>query len=223
MAGTVQPRGAVQNEERLDIAVAMPIPHAMLCNSGAWVHWGFPVAAGRKAGGLGLHIVSLWLSGIDRNAQHHGVAEEGNPTYQLSEDFLQGLADIMRAQLAGVANLDEVTFYMSWVQNLRSVMLRNKLGLSKRIYCMTEMVHSMIMSGLLASRDGLQDVVVAGIETIIREEAVQAFYLDMLKHPCALPSQSTLYRHRLTIHMAYCKIARLPNSRWLTCSRPVMW
>jgi hypothetical protein len=195
------------NQESMDLAISMPIPHAMLCNVGRWAWWCFPLAGGRQGGGLGLNQIHRWLAGINLNALVNNNGDD-EPQTVLSSDFLQGLADIMRAQLAGVATPDEVLFYISWAQTLRSVMLRNQLGLSRRVYSFSHMVHCMIMSGLLAKRDSLRDAVAAGLRSIVQEKAIQDHYMAMLKQPATLPSQTTLYRHRLTIHMAYLKLAQ---------------
>jgi hypothetical protein len=78
------------NQESMDLAIAMPIPHAMLCTSGRWGCWCFPLAAGRQGGGLGLNHINQWLAGINVQALMNNNGDD-EPQAELSKDFLQGL------------------------------------------------------------------------------------------------------------------------------------
>jgi hypothetical protein len=204
-----------------DVAICMPIPHAMLCCAGAWRFWGAPVVPGRQGGALGLSLIKEWLPRDQcRHVQVDGDNDDEIP--ELSIDFLQGLSDVMRAQLLGTAPLEHVKFYVAWAQRLRDTMLRHRHGLSKRVYALAHMVHCMIMSGLLARRDSLFDAVVGGLKMVVKEKAVQQYYLDMLNSTRTVPSQSTLYRHRLTMHMAYCRLAQTTLAEMLASPHGVV-
>jgi hypothetical protein len=203
-----------------DAAIAMPIPHAMLCTAGAWTTWSFPVATGRQGGGLGLHLVRGWLAGMNIPSQ---PSEPTDHMYEMSPDFLQGMADVMRAQMAGVADPERVMFHVAWAQNFRTAMLRHRLGLSKRIYNMSQMIHCMVMSGMLAHRSSLHHAIAAGVKAIVQETEVQQYYLNLLSKSHTVPSQTTLYRHRLTIHMAYCKLVQKQISHMLTEGAVARW
>lgn len=195
--------GEDPEEQGTRLGICMPTPHAILCCCGAWSHWGFPLTAGRQGAGLGLHLIRSWLPPA-RAIPDPSVDNPDDGLHEMSADFLQGLADIMRVQVAGGADMGQVQFYINWVQRLRDSMLRHQYGMSQRIYDLGHMIHCMLLSGLLSHRDCLYHALAGSIKAMIKEEQVQNYYLSLMSTGCAVPSQSVLYRHRLTMHLAYC-------------------
>ena len=150
----------------------------MLHSCGAWEHWGFPIQSSRTGGGLGLAVVKPWFRGLRLPRVSGGQDErlEADDLASLSTDTLQGLADCMQALVGGFSNMDEVRYYIDWVQGLRNSMLRARFGLSRRIYSMTHMIHCMAVSGMMRKRDSLKEVVLESVKMIVKEKTVQAYY-----------------------------------------------
>jgi hypothetical protein len=138
-------------------------------------------------------------------------------------DSLQGLADTMRAMAGGFPNMDEVRFYLGWAQRLRDTMLRERFGLSRRVQSIRHMIHAMVVSGLLRKRDCMKVVLLHSIRMMVKEKAVQEYYVDMLHKDLGVPSTSTLYWHRLTIHMATCLVSQFESADQWQASGVVSW
>ena len=211
-----------EHEGTVAQAIAMPLPHAMLCNSGQWRYWGFPVASGRRGGGLGLAIIKPWIS-VAGDLRPFQQADIEDPMHELAPDLLQGLGDCMRLAAQNEASQDQLRFYIGWVQNLRTTMLRHSLGLSRRVYSMSQMVQFMLVAGLLTQGGHLYHVVIGSLKAAIQDKAVQNHYVQMMSSKHALPSPSTLYRHRLTLHMAFCRLAQEQMRSMLSDGLVVRW
>jgi hypothetical protein len=185
-------------------AMAVPIPHCMLATCNAWKFLGVPLAHGRRGAGLGLTVIKPWV----RIAGPIHQCQAANPGEELSIEMMQGIADIMRAQQLGVANAEEVRHYIGFAQRVRDDMFRQQLGLSKKLYAMTHLVHSMLLSGMLSGRGSMHSAVTRALHVAIKEKTVLAHYLKLIDSTEVIPSQTTLYRHRLTMHMAFCRHAQ---------------
>ena len=205
---------SVPNEGRLGhpvLAKCLPIPHAMLCSHGHWLSWALPaLAKGRRACGLGYHHIKPWLRGLDlpAAANHGNHGGQLGITYSLGPDLLQNIADVIRSQAAGVGSDDDIRFVIQWAQDLRDRMFRNALGNTKSMYDMTEMVHYMGLAGMLGKRSSMKSAVQACLDAFIQEPEIKQYYATLLEGPHTTPSMTTIYRHRLTIHMAYCRCAQ---------------
>eukprot|EP00974_Lingulodinium_polyedra_P108936 10543067-Lingulodinium_polyedra.AAC.1 len=60
------------------------------------------------------------------------------------------------------------------------------------------------MSALVTSASVLREVIVSAIRVAIRDPALLQHILATLSTERALPSVSTLRRHRLALHMGFC-------------------
>lgn len=189
------------DEGQLRVLIMMPMPHAMLVNCGAWLYWGFPLATSRQGSALGLHLIKSWLDRVPM----HPRAGRDEAVAELSIELLQGLADTLRAQSVGSATEGSVRFYTNVVQRIRDDMLFHRFGLSQRVYTMAHMVHCMLLSGLLACRGAMCEAITRALRIVIKETSICAYYVDLIESFAVVPSQTTLYRHRLTVHLGCCR------------------
>ena len=127
-------------------------------------------------------------------------------TDALSPAMLHGIADSIRALMHGVHDHDQLAYFLRVLQNVLDGMLRSQLLASERVYKLDCIVQCMLMAGLLASGSQLKDAVIRGLLIASPDAAAHQHYLTILQQPHSLPSRDTLYRHRLTMHMAYCKV-----------------
>jgi hypothetical protein len=115
---------------------------------------------------MGLKLVKSWLRGLGRGVQ--GVPDD--MPIPMSIDSLQGFVDTMRALAGGFADPGEVRHYISWGQQLRDSMLRERFGLSKSMYDMRHLLHCMLVSGMLNKRDCLRSVVLNSLKVCVKEK-----------------------------------------------------
>ena len=179
-----------------------------------------PVVRGRRGGGLGLNLLRHWLGG-------HVGAQPGQDPEELQEELsinaAQGLADLIRKQSMGTAVPAEARFYLRFVQNLRDNMLRQRFGLGRRICAMAHMIECMLLVGLANKRDALADTVAGGLQVAIKEQQVLAYYMDLLRNTAVVPKQTTIYRHRLTMHLAFCRLSQLEAAEWIASGGLARW
>jgi hypothetical protein len=213
-------RFPLQPESSVQVAISMPVPHALLTVRGAWQYWGFPLAVGRSAGGLGLPLIREWTRGVGRVAPLRAGDWDGPA---VSIDLLQGLADVMRRQAMGVVDPDELRHYVNFVQGWRDEMLRVRFGLSRRIFAMSHMVSCMLVAGLLRTGESLRTVLTDALRVAVKEQPVLDHYLGLIQRAEAVPRRSTLYRHRLTIHQAVCNCARREAGEQLAAGDVIRW
>ena len=140
------------DSETLDLALAMPPPHAVLCTCGAWRFWGFPVVQGRQGTAMGIHLLKFWNLKPWFDASGASSLPLGD-AHVLSEDALQGVADTLRAQAAGVADPREVEFYVGWVQRLRDRMVTDDIRKCRKMYNTHHLVTVMMLAGVASKVD----------------------------------------------------------------------
>lgn len=62
----------------------------------------------------------------------------------------------------------------------------------------------LMISGYLHSNDGFVEVLRHACAIIVPEPLLREYLLKKLDGPMAIPSPTTLYRHRLTVHIGWC-------------------
>ena len=74
----------------------------------------------------------------------------------------------------------------------------------------------MILSGYLRSAGDLEKVILLAIDTILgMVPQVHTFFKEIFQQAHSTPSAITLYRHRLTLHLAYCEELQLQYKQLL--------
>lgn len=217
------------DHENVCLSWALPLPHAMLCAARTWPTYAFPLATGRQGAGLGLSLVQHWIQGLRAAAPAAGnrgaqlLAPQHAPA--MSPDLLQDLADSMRSAVAGLApGHDLVKFHVSWLQQMRDNMLLEQVRRSRSVFRMADLLQTMLLSGMLRQNDRMKFAIETSLRVAVHEDTLRNYYLTMLRETQTVPGRSTLFRHRLTIHTAFCRFQALELSRMLdTAGGVVRW
>ena len=67
-------------------------------------------------------------------------------------------------------------------------------------------INCVLASGLLKSVASTKKVVEHAINATVREPALREHFLAQLRATHSIPGRSTLYRHRLSLHMGFCRM-----------------
>lgn len=190
------------------LASAMFPPHALLCTCAAWRHFCFPVPESRAAGGSGLGCIKGWLDGVDR-PESIDLREDGAEFEALSPELIQRLLALLSRMAAsetgGPDVMDEIRVHADWLHNLRASMVYDAHLRGVKAYHMKHLFQCLVLSSYGKDTHDMLEMCVAAVRATVRQAVVREFYLEMLRQPMQIPSSTTLYRHRLTLHMAWCR------------------
>ena len=183
------------------IACAMFPPHAILCAAGSWRSYCFPFQTGRSGAGMGLLSVRALCCNLhaaaaaaDQDGDHSDSAQEEN----LSPDLLQTLSNFLRvvsAELPGRAQ--EAATHVAWLQKLRDGMTYRSQRSGAKAYEMSHLLNCVMLSGYGKDVQDFKDMCVAALRAVVQDTAVRGYYEEVLSRRRAIPSPTTLYRHRL--------------------------
>ena len=190
------------------LTLKMPWSHALLCACGVWTDYAFPLACGRRSAALGLHLVPQLLGAPARTLLDR---IDGDPfsseAADLTPDILREVVDTMRRQLLSdnPEHRDEVIQSMRRLQCTADDMARANHRLTSLAFKMDFLVTCLLHVDLLKSHDHFQRSLESALTIAVPIPNLAAFLRNRLQEPAALPSKTTLLRHRLTLHMAYCR------------------
>jgi hypothetical protein len=190
-----------------NIAMSLPAPFAVLCAVGAWKSFVLPFALGRRGGGLGWNLVPSLTSGLARLAGpvagNDGDDDHGAPS--LSPDLLLSCAQFLQKHREALSDdIGDLTFHVSWMLQLRDSMLHDSQLSGRRAYRMNHLINSLALAGYARDSHDLRDLCVQAINTVVREAQLRSYFQNMLTNTAhIIPSSTTLYRHRLTMHMGF--------------------
>jgi hypothetical protein len=199
--------------EAVDTAMALIVPHAMLIASGQWPHFAIPVAGGRVGAGLGLNLVRHWLRPFigQPNLRSPGQGDE----VKLSPDMLQDVADVLRLALTGIIDGGHTRSCISDLQCIRDQMMRSQVFVGRQVYNIHFLVNCLLMSGLLSNSASLRAALRTSLNISIPDVAVRTYYAEFMRDFTHIPTASTLYRHRLTLTLAYYRFCAQRHSACL--------
>lgn len=197
-------------EGRQRICMVLPTPHAVLCVGGQWRSWAFPIPASRRPrASLQLHLAApLWqhlalnvCNGADAVAVPDVTAER-----------LLVLADVLRQHLRAHRSGDGVSAQLNvqtvgqlhFVQGLRDALILDTVQRSRKAFALDALIEAMLFSGCLQSTRLMRVALEHALHVTVRTPQLLTHFLDVINQPHAIPSSTTLYRHRLTLHLAYC-------------------
>lgn len=109
------------------VCLALPIPHALLCCSSAWLSHAIPMPLGRtrqeKAIRRWVSAKRLFRLFQDVLADTSDDLDHLGPQWELSPDRLQRVADLMRLHILErrpltEADRDDCSFHVNWLQNI---------------------------------------------------------------------------------------------------------
>ncbi len=197
------PGGAVDSDADLRLCVAMFGPTAILCALRRWTSFCFPWSRGRKSAGLGLNFIRHLTRGLE---PRHGQDSE-DAADAFSADSVQSLADLLRVLSQHCPEHErDIAFQVAWLQRLRDSMVQQAHLRGQSAYTMIHLVNCMMLACKGKDMHRVRDIMKAAVNAAVREDAVRRHYLAMLDEPRQVPSPTTMYRHRLTLHLGYCRL-----------------
>ena len=211
----------------------MPAAHALLLAKQAWKSYAFPLTGRRQAAGLGLRLVSnLWKSlpepgpcqGAGAGWGGSALEQEGG-TALLQPETLQAMADFMRKAAAALPGLaEEAERHVVLLQQSIDNMVQDAQLNSRRAFDLEVLVNSLVVSGYLQNSADMRDLLQAVLRVCIRVPEMLHHFEELLRQPRRVPGSATLYRHRLTVHIAFCRwVSNINNSTILSNSGFCRW
>ena len=76
----------------------------------------------------------------------------------------------------------------------------------KLAYKMSYLIQCLVVAGFLKDGGDLLPVLDNAISVVVREPKAAEYYHDLLHSKHKIPSSSTVYRHRLTLHAGWCML-----------------
>ena len=196
----------------------MPAPHALLISKKAWTSYSFPLTEGRAAAGMGLRFVrDLWKPLQDGSLAPLASVQSQRPGPSnanslhgaealLQPDTLQAVADFIRKAARELPHLsDEASQHVALLQDTVDSLVQDAQATSRRAFALETLIHSLIVSGYLHNSAEMRDLLRAALRVCVRVPQLLEHFDNMLCKPRRVPGASTLYRHRLTVHVAFCR------------------
>jgi hypothetical protein len=178
-------------------AITMPTPFAVLCSRGHWDAFAFPLAYGRLGRGLGLGFVKHLLLAFQVPAVD-AAALDAFENQELTTDMILRIADCLRTRDENVAA------HIVWLEARRIHMLLAAARLCRSAYEMDFLVSCLLESSLLRNVSKLGEAVERAISIATRDPVIRDHLLHEVRKYHAIPSATTIRRHHLTLHMAFC-------------------
>lgn len=136
---------------------------------------------------------------------------------QLTPDLLQDVADKLRLSLGPVGLGEaEMRSTIAALQSMRDEMVRTQARLSNKMYAMTTVIESLMFAGMLVSDSGFREALLRGMALSVPDASVRSYYAQLMESGLLrTPSHTTLNRHRLTLHVGFCRYQAQVLSRML--------
>jgi hypothetical protein len=208
------PPKAPNGKYSIDTLLYAPTAHALLLSCKAWTRWAFPLVEGRVARAFRMNLANAVIgkfgaSDIDKG-RLGGAIQDDEDDERHSSSQLQGAADAMREclELPGVSTTLQDTLYHHIVQlqRLSHNAFRDEHMTNTKLFDVEVLIHSVVASGLIRDISNFREVLVHAIYVITKNKALQKHLIKILDKPNTVPSPTTLLRHRLTLHMGYCRL-----------------
>ena len=197
--------------EQQCMALSMPIPHALLVANRIWTAYSLPKITGRGWGSQGFNYIPLLVSPA-------GPVEEADALpMAFGPEQLQDVCNLIRRLVDGDDTLaDEAKTHVLSLDRQRRALLHVAEKRLTLAYDMVFMVQCMVLSGLLIDVADLRSAVLLSVNLALgRDPIIIDFFENLLQKPKSLPGHSTIYRHRLTLHIAFCKVQQQKLSAML--------
>ena len=203
---------AIADSEEMRFAVRLPSPHCLLLSSNVWKSYALPLVRGRIAGGMGAshplarRLMQPLLS-VAAGAEVD-VNQDDADVFALNPVYIQSLADSIR-ELAASSALEglqrsEIKYHLEILQRSRDLMVVATHSSRTKTFDIDSLINCLMLSGFLRSSASMRLAIKYAIKSISLEPSTQARCLDLLSEKHSVPSRTTIYRHRLTLHAGYC-------------------
>ena len=187
------------------LALNMPAPHAMLATAGAWSSYGFPWTGGNSGRSHGMHLIRNALSTLEapRDGQlMAGIDDHMNP------HLLQSIVGLLQDACQGAPAYfrDDVYFRIVFLQRLIDNLRAEEAQTGKKTFDMLFLIECIVTSGFLKDSRQILPVMEHALACVVPDPSIRKYYSDRLREKHRLPGRSTVYRHRLTLHIGWCQV-----------------
>ena len=194
----------------LTLAMSLPIAHALLLCDGSWPSYVIPVSRDRYAvAGLGLRHIHQALQDIDLEDPD---AKMGNEQAFTPASLLE-VADLLRASLerqrlhlvgGGPAEVEELQRGVRMLQGMHDAVVVRNVRHGCLAFQLEYVVECLLFAGFLRSSSGLKQALKRAVSVVSPDRGLEEHLVHLLEREHTIPSQATLQRHRLTLHVGWC-------------------
>ena len=208
----------VENNELPLLNIVLPTPHALLVVHGSWKNWGFPVPSGRQRAHLRLNLFRPFWQGLSLPSLEERAVCQRVQAPDFSIEMLQQTADLLRNLLLRIGPDDprgEIVSSIRWLQSTRDLLVASSARRSRFAYDLATLVLAMVSAGYLRDSGDLRTVCEYAIRLAVPVPSLRDYLLGILRQGHTVPSRTVLYRHRLTVSLAVCRVLALHNTSLL--------
>ena len=205
----------------IDTLLCLPASHALLIGHKKWTTYAFPFPPARRSrAGLGLNILKGFLPARPAVNEDHLVTQHG----LLSAESLESIADSIRSLQAGQRQPEaHINRQLGMLQQTLDDMYLEVHAKSTKAFQMDFLVRCLLLGGHLRSQHSLQDALKAAILAAVHiPELRQHLLAEITSKQLRVPSPTTLYRHRLTLHVGFCMWMAAKTQELLNTSEGVV-
>ncbi len=188
----------------------MPPPHGLLAAGGFWrSFFAIPLPKGAQVyGGLRLNTIRpLWGHLNDRDVANAVTGTPQDQGDEFNAEELQHLVDHLQESFAmaplGSSLREALLHHACWIQIMRNSLAHKQTLLLNTAYDMELLIHTVMGSGLLRGAKKMKQLSEHCLNIVVDDPALRRHLLGVLTQPHAVPSRTTLYRHRLTFHLGW--------------------
>ena len=201
--------GPGRPSDRPLVACCMPAQFALLCSCKGWTGYAFPLRAPRPRGTLGLRCVA-------NTARNVALASATIPeeTADFRAERFQEVADSLRLWaptiVAAGHDAGDLHNAVDWLQAMSDVCAVRTINLGSFVYSVDQLISAVTASALLRNAADLTLAVKLTLALVL-PRAMAEYMAERLQTRGILPGKTFLYTHRLTLHLAWCLMARRRN------------
>ena len=193
--------------------MAVPVPFGMLFAMGSWTDWCIPLCPGQVGNGLGLPYVKEFLNDYRDDflvPDLDGDRRELDSPAWMTASGMQEIADQLRRFHEHEPD-PRLMEQIRWMQCRRDFAYLQSLGQTRLGFDMEFLISVLLAGGFLRQTSDIREGLHHAVHIIARDPAFRQHCLHSLAMPRSVPSPTTVRRHRLTLHIAYC---RMEAERW---------
>lgn len=188
-------------------AWSMPFAHALLVGHKAWCSYAFPFVSGSRARGTGIEALRTLTDGLDMDRDVENLL---GPPPTLGPDALQAVADCIRANVDRNAVSEDAwrlaVHHVDTLQHVVDAQIAHSQRRAGTMYDTTHLLECLVFGGCLKSAADMADALRFACMAVAPDPLSRAHWLSILDSANHLPSTSTMYRHRLTAHVGFCRL-----------------
>ena len=197
------------------LAVYVPCPHALLLLQGTWLRYGFPrVLQGRQAGAWFQGRELLEAAGVAGPAQNISPAEiaRRTATWTLDPENILRLGANLRDLINPTspesiqAAMSAATDHMLVLHKIRERMLLQSARMSQNVYDLEQIVQFVMIASGLRSAEHMDVLLRQCLHVCVQDPTIRNHFEARLSQERAVPSPTTLRRHRLTLLMGFQRV-----------------